>query len=355
MMQVDITPPKIAKASRAGFEHVSAWADLLDRINVYPVADGDTGINLRVSLAPLLACEDDCLVTDELLSSGHGNSGNIACAFLAAFLCCDGTDLSLLAKTGRNAAYDAIADPKPGTMLSVFDSLCEVLDEGPRGGIDYPLICARLAETTLAGISRLPELEAAGVVDSGALGMFIFLAAFFHTLTDQSHPLASLDDLFGDTLEVAATYSPKVNREHCVEAVVKTTLGVQDIQKGVNDLGSSAVVVQGNGNLKVHLHTTDPGAFREALEAYGAVSDWSNEEMDSMTLVRREKQLSASKVRIICDAAGSISRDLASKHGIIPSIPERISTVASVDPSSTTNSGNPKSILFQTTSLIRVP
>ena len=67
------------KAWMAGVERVSAWADLLDRINVFPVADGDTGRNLVVSLAPLrrLDQERSKMVT-ALLLSARGNSGNIA-------------------------------------------------------------------------------------------------------------------------------------------------------------------------------------------------------------------------------------------------------------------------------------
>lgn len=316
-MKSDQSSNKIAIAGRAGFENVSAWADLMDRINVFPVADGDTGTNLRVSLAPLRGCENDSPAPSRLLSSGHGNSGNIACAFLAVFLCCDGTDLVLPAKNGRDAAYSAISDPRPGTMLSVFDSLCYVLDTEQRDGIDYPLIRCRLAETVIAGISHLPELVSAGVVDSGALGMFIFFDAFFRSLTGYAQPVASLDKLFGGNLEVAAEYSPQKSREHCVEAVLRTAIVAPDIQKCIDDLGSSAVVVQGADSLRVHLHTAEPEALRRSLESQGDVLRWSDESMDSMEHITLEKHFSNNRIRIVTDAAGSIPLALARKYGIL--------------------------------------
>ncbi|MBE0556222.1 MAG: hypothetical protein IH628_03235, partial [Proteobacteria bacterium] len=68
-----------APALIAGFERVTAWADLLDEINVFPVADGDTGRNLVVSLAPLRQVGRGREQTvRELLLSARGNSGNIA-------------------------------------------------------------------------------------------------------------------------------------------------------------------------------------------------------------------------------------------------------------------------------------
>ena len=74
----------------AGVERVAAWADLLDDINVYPVADGDTGRNLSVSLSPLRRTdgEKDKIVR-QLLLAARGNSGNIASQFFSVFYAAD--------------------------------------------------------------------------------------------------------------------------------------------------------------------------------------------------------------------------------------------------------------------------
>jgi hypothetical protein len=70
-----------------GLERVTAWSGVLDDINVFPVADGDTGSNLTASLAPLRRMQDPgTRVTRELLLSARGNSGNIAAGFVAALL-----------------------------------------------------------------------------------------------------------------------------------------------------------------------------------------------------------------------------------------------------------------------------
>ena len=102
-----------------------AWADILDRINVYPVPDGDTGRNLVITLSALRnGSLDPRTFNQEILLSARGNSGNIAARFLAGFL--DSRDLTALpesAEIGRNLAYQAVSDPQPGTMLSLYDTL----------------------------------------------------------------------------------------------------------------------------------------------------------------------------------------------------------------------------------------
>ncbi|MDD3815470.1 MAG: hypothetical protein PHZ02_12595, partial [Desulfocapsaceae bacterium] len=94
-------------AFASGYENLSAWSDLLDRINVFPVADGDTGANLRISLAPLRDCEADKAQTLELLTRcATGNSGNIAAAFFQEFLQSEGfAVLAGNAQRGRDKAW----------------------------------------------------------------------------------------------------------------------------------------------------------------------------------------------------------------------------------------------------------
>src|SRR5512137_2649817 len=80
----------IMRAFILGAERVAAWADLLDSINVFPIADGDTGRNLKISLAPLRDLDNDRGRTiHQLLVHARGNSGNIAARFFSGFLSAD--------------------------------------------------------------------------------------------------------------------------------------------------------------------------------------------------------------------------------------------------------------------------
>ena len=140
----------LQKAFIAGVERVAAWADLLDSINVFPVADGDTGRNLFISLTPLLTDHQGKeTIIRQLLLSARGNSGNIASRFFSAFYQIDSwQDLHSFTQEGRDRAWRALNDPRPGTMLTVFDALTESLASG---ATIFDLRQKRRWETSLDG------------------------------------------------------------------------------------------------------------------------------------------------------------------------------------------------------------
>src|SRR4030042_1015072 len=101
---------KLQDSFITGVERVAAWADLLDAINVFPVADGDTGRNLSISLYPLRATDKDkSKVVEQLLFAARGNSGNIASRFFSSFYPAQSvSDLAKLAQEGRARAWKAV-------------------------------------------------------------------------------------------------------------------------------------------------------------------------------------------------------------------------------------------------------
>ena len=183
----------------AGFARLSARADELNAINVFPVADKDTGVNMKVCLKVparnlLLEPSSSVLVVAsnmaaDVLLHGQGNSGTILSHFfisLAEELALVGrrrnavsiSELaSCLAATGGKMA-DAVADPKEGTIVSVARDSCASLSSGCSYATLLDLLEAWWSSCA-AALARTPEqlivdgvrvLEKAGVVDSGAQG-----------------------------------------------------------------------------------------------------------------------------------------------------------------------------------------
>lgn len=174
---------RLQQAFIKGVERVAAWSDLLDEINVYPVADGDTGRNLSMSLTPLrFAGGDKDEIVRKLLLSARGNSGNIASQFFSGFYTTDTLhDLKTLVQEGNARAWKALGRPRLGTMLSLFDALEEIIVER---GFSADLqstrqILAHLEQAVRETRETLPKLKQAGVVDAGALGMYAFFEGFF--------------------------------------------------------------------------------------------------------------------------------------------------------------------------------
>ncbi len=303
-------------AFSSGYECLAAWAELIDRINVFPVADGDTGSNLRLSLAPLLnfAAGPEVAV-DQLGRSAIGNSGNIAAAFFREFVRAGGlADLPAHAARGRDMAWQAVADPCPGTMLSVFASLARALEQDNKKY--YPRVCETLRQTVLEGVGMLPELARAGVVDAGALAMFVFFDGFFRRLSGQEEICIPVLTLFAGNLRVNSEFQVDDQGSYCVDAVIHPGGDPAAALQKLSGLGESLVVVPDNSCLKVHVHTPEPEQVREQLSSLGEVTSWSDEVIDengtALLSAFREDRV----VHLVSDAAGSLTRELARQHSI---------------------------------------
>lgn len=313
--------PMLAKAFIAGYEGLVAWADLLDRINVFPVADADTGTNLRISLAPLRFLSNDRpRVMAQLPQAATGNSGNIAACFFQEFLQIDTVrDLAGAAERGRQRAWQAVMDPQAGTMLTVFDRLALALAAGPEGDQESGWLAIRpqLLEAVASTMSALPDLLQAGVVDAGALGMFIFFDVFMQTLANREEPSCPITELFQGRLCIDRAYQRKAAGSYCVEAMIDLDAPDSEGLGSLASLGQSVVLLRDHSRLKLHLHTKNPEGVKDRLTALGRIVRWTDTDMDAGGIDSPEVNEGQGGIRIMTDAAGSISRELAARHGII--------------------------------------
>jgi len=301
-----------------GYACLSAWADLLDRINVFPVADGDTGTNLRISLAPLRNHEADSKTTRNLLARcATGNSGNIAATFFREFYQTERfSDLAETATRGREKAWQAVADPCDGTMLTIFDSLAETLASHPDQETLYPPLSHALQQAVHTTSQLLPDCKKAGVVDSGALAMYIFLDGFFRQVTRQNDRPVPILKLFAGKLVINSSFRPETTNCYCVDVILQPDSRQPLIQNDIAKLGKSVVVVEDESSLKVHIHTPDPDQLRGELGSLGKILQWSDEEIEQTIAEQHPGSIKKQALHIMTDAAGSIPGKIARHHGI---------------------------------------
>lgn len=302
----------------AGYACLAAWADLLDRINVFPVADGDTGTNLRISLAPLRDGGKGCKVTFDLLArSATGNSGNIAAAFFREFCQAENyAELAEKAALGNEKAWQAIANPRAGTMLTVFASLARVLESQIELPAVYIPLSLELQKAVHDTSQLLPELKHAGVVDSGALAMYIFFDGFFRHITQHKGKAGTLRDLFAGKLAVNSSFRPEITDCYCVDVAIEMADKHDAVKGSIAELGESVVVVQDEAMLKVHLHTPYPDQLRGQLGSFGDVVHWSAEMIDQGAGQQYAAPAEKQALHIVTDAAGSITREMARINNI---------------------------------------
>ena len=314
-----MTAPPFRQAFRTGFERLAAWSDLLDDINVFPVADGDTGRNLQISLMPLRkdhGRKDTKDLTTELLLAARGNSGNIATQFFGEFVRTPATPMAQAARRGAQAAYKAVGDPLGGTMLTVFDTLAALLADRPR--VENTAEVIRLLGCLQADVQNsravLPRLGAAGVVDAGALGMFLFFEGFFYALVDRIEHCRPPKHYFPDSLAIDPAFRASDDQGYCVDTVLQAHPDMDAVLQQLEPAVDSIVAISRGDMVKLHFHTRDRETARRALKAAGGLVSWSEDDLGQQvqSFQRRRPQ---AKVHIVTDGAASLTRADQAQYG----------------------------------------
>ncbi|MCX5849373.1 MAG: DegV family EDD domain-containing protein [Deltaproteobacteria bacterium] len=307
----------LQKSFIAGLERLAARADLLDSINVFPVADGDTGRNLSISLTPLRNLNQPKeKIIHQLLLSARGNSGNIASQFFFAFCAADSvSDLAQRAREGTAKAWQALSNPRPGTMLSVFDALVDVLPQEitpDRQTVDT--IIGRLEKSVHETYEQLPRLKEAGVVDAGALGMYIFFEGFFYELAGIPDDCRPVTETFKNRLRISPSFQENTESGYCVDFVVKAPNYSPDELKIITSMQEEVIIIPEGDFYKIHLHTQDKDKVRSQITGLGNVVNWEDDNLASQV-----KEFMHSKdgqtLHIMTDAAGSLTIKDAKIYG----------------------------------------
>jgi DAK2 domain fusion protein YloV len=257
--------------------------EALDRLNVYPVPDGDTGTNMVLTMESVVAETDSATSMAELsramahgsLMGAQGNSGIILAEILreiAAVL--DGQEsihsghLAEGLERASEAAYGAVGSPQEGTILTVLRASAVAATDGDPGSPE-PLarFLERVYRAAEASLRRTPEmlpvLREAGVVDAGGGGYLLLLAAFLDEVTGKRVALPA---------EIGRGVAARVGRDRRGDEpryeVVFLLEGEEDaghrLMESWDSLGNSIVVVGGDGTWTCHVHTDDVGGALEA-------------------------------------------------------------------------------------------
>jgi DegV family protein with EDD domain len=176
-------------------------------------------------------------------------------------------------------------------------------------------VLKRLEGAVLSTPELLPKLKAAGVVDAGALGIFIFLDGFFSVLAGDGDGFRPVTEIFKDYLKVSPAFSEEGETGCCVDTVLRVEGEAGDAIRGLSVVGESVVVLRDGEYLKVHLHTRDIQKARDDLAAFGKVVRWSADDLGAQVLSFRRRPVEQA-IHIMTDAAGSISHETTAGLGV---------------------------------------
>ena len=326
---------QIYRIFRAGARHVLGVRKELDRINVFPVPDGDTGTNLAATLATAVESSRPTdsagktmeTIADAALAGARGNSGVIFAQFVSGFheSLTDTATISMesfvaAVENAYTRARAAIAVPRDGTILTMIGDWASALrSELARAsnfrellGGTLPALRTSLADTP----NRLPELKAAGVVDAGASGFLAFVAGAHSYVDGGDSAYESLDlsglDQGGDAPDLHDL--DELRYRYCAEAlVVGDDLDPDSIRAEVSDLGDSLIVAGNRRKLRLHLHTDRPADLMERLAVLGDLMQQKVDDMREQFLVAHARKY---PIAIVTDSGCDLPPELLEEYQV---------------------------------------
>jgi DAK2 domain fusion protein YloV len=345
--------PSVARFRRivqTAYAYLDARRDEVNDLNVYPVADGDTGDNMALTMRAVLA-ELDRIGAEEgeeadrnelvhavaraALMGARGNSGVILSQIVRgaaeelATRPGDLIDPVLVASafsSAADAAYESVRNPAEGTMLTVVRAmansatmhLARLDDTDVNLGSDLSqeqqdqILAAVLEVITRAGeqaVQRTPDqldvLAEAGVVDAGAHGLVLILAGIVAGLRGEETPKVEIPAQAPARL--SAPQHTDSRFRYCVNFIVQgNDLDGPSFEPLLYEFGNSILIVGDERTLRVHVHTDDPPRAREVFAGHGTVSQVDEADMREQ-VAERERRLSDMGTR--CGLVAVVSGD----------------------------------------------
>ena len=332
----------------------------INKLNVYPVPDGDTGTNMARTLDAVVAeldknpgdLEPTCnAISHGSLMGARGNSGVILSQILRglAGTLRNARDLGApkvaeALKAASAAAYESVLKPIEGTILTVVR---ETADAAVRAANDGATLAAMLRVARAAGrdsLAKTPELlpvlKDAGVVDAGGAGFLLFLDSALHVVDGE--PLPEPENISGPNTEQLIAVMKRGENDDVVDVSelryeVMFLLEIDDTKSRAfmqkwGEIGDSIVVVGGEGLYNCHVHTNDIGAAIEAPISLGGrphqirVTDLFEEVAEEHE--KREAQLAAPSS---ADASVHGGKSGFKTHAALPEVTCAVVAVASGD------------------------
>jgi hypothetical protein len=328
-----IRGPALRRALISGARKVVADRDVLNKINVFPVPDGDTGSNLAFTLGNVLAGALSRRtagagqlmrqVGEDAIDGARGNSGAILAQFFTGVaedlgdrIAIEPVMLAEAVQAGSRSARQAMSDPREGTILSVIGAFAAALEEQPDPVSAQRWFAPALerARRALANTPRqLPVLAKAGVVDAGAQGFVDLLEGINDFIIGGREAADSLQVESLADVEAAQAHEDlfDADPDHrwCSECLLLGEgLDRAGLRAAVADLGASCVVVAGShSRIRLHAHVGDPQALFEIAARFGRVESTKADDMRAQA----RSAAGGSGVAIVTDSSADLPEGLA--------------------------------------------
>ena len=305
----------------------------LNKINVFPVPDGDTGTNLSRTLNMVIEnvrADKSVKATlnsmgDAALKGAIGNSGIIFAQFINGLKENTETEnrvnvknFSKMIDNAVNYTYQAISEPVEGTMLTVMKDWSEAVNELKVKTDDFEELMSESIKSAKSSLEKTKEtlevLRKNHVVDSGALGFVYFLTGileFIRTgkIEDIEHYNIALENE-----ETEFSEDEEIEFRYCTEAYIENVnKDIPDIREELKKLGDSLIIAGSSEKMRIHIHTNEPAEFFADLDQYSTIID---QKVDDMLIQYNVKYNRISDIALITDSIADLPKSFMDNNQI---------------------------------------
>lgn len=331
---------RLYRSFLAGIRKVVSRQDYLNKINVFPVPDSDTGTNLAYTL---LTIEDgvsnnvhssidlmSATIADTALDGARGNSGAIMAQFLVGFN--EGIenkkqlevhDFAGAAEVGMKYAYDALADPREGTMVTVIADWVSSLKKNALETDDFKELLGNSLKDAQQSVIDTPKkldvLAKAGVVDAGGQGFVDVLEGiqdYIYSGSIEKADSVKMSIVEEQNIEFDSTF------RYCTEMLIKgEDINRINLKDKLLEKGGSLVLAGSKHKVRVHIHTDTPKEIFQIAKEFGELS---NEKADDMVQQQKDAHRDHSSIALVIDSGCDLPEDIIEKFNI-HMVPVRLS------------------------------
>ncbi len=327
---------KFYNAFAKGAEKVIEKRKALDEINVFPVADGDTGKNMAQTLRSIAENTNPTksvgTVSKEMaqaaLLSSRGNSGIIFAQFMNGISKATEkrdnlqlTEFAQAMKVGAKHAYKATSQPVEGTILTVMKEWSHSFHEFVSRKKDLSTSLESSLKTANESLdetrTKLRELREANVVDAGAKGFVLFLEgimAFFKE--GRTASFTKINDLEEESVHHIDESQGIDGPRYCTEVVLSgEQLKTEELRDLAENYGESLVIAGSEGKYHIHIHSDNPEELVYELQKTGTIIDQKVDDMRKQHEAVYEKD---TRIAIVTDSTCDLPGELLDRYPIYP-------------------------------------
>lgn len=320
-------------------QRINQTEQYLNDINVFPVADGDTGTNMAATMNSIVKDIKKCkessfsrissIIADSALTGARGNSGAILAQFFQGLAEATKDKVRLSTETFAQAATkaaeqarNAISNPQEGTIITVMKDWANHLTEHAPNTPDFVELFKKALSKAKDSLAQTPDklliLKKAGVVDAGAQGFVNILEGIVNFI--EYGKIKSLKVIASTTKKMSSFNLEKVdsgiNFQFCTECLLEgIDVDLKTIKQRLSFLGDSLIIAGSKNKAHVHIHTDKPEDVFAELSEFGTIVKTKVDDMHKQhTKIKLDTQIKS--IGLVTDSTCDLPPEIIKKYNI---------------------------------------